>query len=240
MPAPVIVAYDGSANADDAVLLGRDLARLTGGELVLAHVYRTAQPQPTTGAASVAGRAQFLSHRGEALLERAAGLAGAAPRTLVQAATTTATGIRTLAERERAAIVVFGSAHGTEPGHVHPGSAARRLLQGSPAAVAFAPVGYRHLPDAIPGRIAFAFDDDEATARRSAEALAVAGGGASSVVERAEDADLLVIGSRPGAAPGDVMIAASAEATLHAASCPAVVVARGSALPGATRLASVA
>jgi hypothetical protein len=148
--------------------------------------------------------------------------------------------MRTLAEREGAVAVVFGSASNTEPGHVHPGSASRRLLQGAPCAVAFAPVGYRDRANGIPGRIGFVHDDEEGTARRSAEAVAGAIGQAASVVEATDQVDLLVIGSRPGADHGRVMIAASAEAPLHAAVSPAVVVARGVALPSAGTLASVA
>lgn len=231
MNSPIVVAYDGSQNADDAVVLGQALAQLTGGELVVAHIYRLAVPQPTSGAATLDGHNAFLRHRGEELLDRAAEIAGSQPRRIVEGATTTATGIRTLAEREHAAVVVFGSATHTEPGHVHPGSASRRLLQGSPAAVAFAPAGYRQSASGVPTRIAVSHDDDSATARASAEALARAVGTAT-LVEPGE-ADLLVLGSRPGGEHGRVMISASAEAPLQSAKSPVVVVARGIVLPSA-------
>jgi hypothetical protein len=147
--------------------------------------------------------------------------------------------MRTLAEREAATAVVFGSASNTEPGHVHPGSASRRLLQGAPSAIAFAPVGYRESARTIPSRIGVSHDDDEATARQSAAAIIDAVGSSAAVVGDGP-VDLLLIGSRPGAERGRVMIGASAEPSLHAATSPVVVVARGVALPSATALASVA
>jgi hypothetical protein len=122
---------------------------------------------------------------------------------------------------------------------VHPGSASRRLLQGAPAAIAFAPVGYRGSASKIPSRIGVSHDDDDAAARQSAEAIVDALGRSAAVVEDGQ-VDLLLIGSRPSAEHGRVMIGASAEAPLHAATSPVVVVARGVVLPSAAALASVA
>jgi nucleotide-binding universal stress UspA family protein len=237
MSGPVFVAYDGTPRADDAVALGRVLAQLTGSELALAHIYRAAPSRPN---GDDEGRERFLRRRGEALLEQAAQIAGGDARRVVLGSTTTATGMRSLAERDSAAAVVFGSASNTEPGHVHPGSASRRMLQGAPCAVAFAPVGYRGRANGVPARIGFVHDDPDATAHRSAEALASAIGGAASVVDGYDSVDLLVIGSRPGAEAGRVQISANAEAPLHAAVSPVVVVARGVELPVAGALASVA
>ena len=237
MSSPILVAYDGSPNADDAVVLGQTLARLTGAELVLAHIYRTVQPHPTAGAATVAGREEFLRRRGEELLARAGAGTDGDARKIVEGATTTATGMLTLATREQAALVVFGSATHTTPGHVHPGSAARRLLQGSPAAVAFAPVGYRGAAGSVPGRIAVSHDDESASAQASADALARATG---ATISDDREADLLLIGSRPGAEHGRVMIGASAEPALHSATSPAIVVANGVPLQAAATLQPVA
>jgi hypothetical protein len=122
---------------------------------------------------------------------------------------------------------------------VHPGSASRRLLQGSPSAVAFAPVGYRASAGRVPNRIGVSHDDDDATARQSAAAIVEALGSSATVVVDGP-VDLLLIGSRPGAEHGRVMLGASAEAPLHAATSPVVVLARGVALPSAAALASVA
>ncbi len=239
MSSTILVAYDGSPNADDAVAVGQLLAKLTGSELTLAHVYRAGPPRGARGATTVQARERFLQRRGEELLERGAAVAGVDVRRVVLGSTTTATGMRTLAEREGATAVVFGSAKNTEPGHVHPGSASRRLLQGAPAAVAFAPVGYREWARTIPSRIGVSHDDDDAAARQSAEAIVDALGRSAAIVEEGQ-VDLLLIGSRPGAERGRVMIGASAETPLHAATSPVVVVPRGVVLPSAAALASVA
>jgi nucleotide-binding universal stress UspA family protein len=238
MSGPIIVAYDGTPNADDAVALGRQLAQLTGRELMLAHIYRAAEPRPGHGSGGTVGRDGFLRRRGQELLGSAQNTAGDGARTVVEGATTTATGIRQLAERERASLIVFGSARDGEPGRVHPGSASRRLLQGAPCAVAFAPVGFRERPATTPSRIAVSHDDQAGTARRSAEALTRAIGSAQLV--DGHEADLLLIGSRPDAEHGRVMISASAEAPLRAAASPAIVVARDVSLPVAAALESVA
>ena len=239
MSSTILVAYDGSPNADDAVAVGQLLAKLTGSELALAHIYRAGHQRGSHGATTVEARERFLRRRGEELLERGAAVAGGDARRVVLGSTTTATGMRTLAEREAATAVVFGSASNTEPGHVHPGSASRRLLQGAPAAIAFAPVGYRQSASKIPSRIGVSHDDDDAAARQSAEAIVDALGRTAAVVEDGQ-VDLLLIGSRPGAEHGRVMIGANAEAPLHAATSPVVVVARGVVLPSAAALASVA
>lgn len=238
MSGPIIVAYDGTTNADDAVALARQLAQLSGHALVLAHVYRNAAPRPGHGAEASVGRNRFLERRGHELLRSAKANAGDAARTIVVGATTTATGIRKLAEREQASLIVFGSARDGEPGRVHPGSASRRLLQGAPCAVAFAPVGFRDRTATIPHRIAVSHDDEAGTARRSAEALSQAIGSAQLVDNH--DADLLLIGSRRGAEHGRVMISARAEAPLRAAASPAIVVARDVPLPVVGALESVA
>ena len=239
MSSTILVAYDGSPNADDAVAFGRLLAQLTGSELTLAHIHGTRPQRGTRGAATVEARERFLRRRGEDLLERGTAIAGVDARRVVLGSTTTATGIRSLAEREGATAVVFGSASNTEPGHVHPGSASRRLLQGAPSAVAFAPVGYAASAGRVPTRIGISHDDDDATARQSAAAILDALGNSAAAVADGP-VDLLLIGSRPGAEHGRVMLGASAEAPLHAATSPVVVLARGVVLPSAAALASVA
>src|SRR5262249_44289836 len=167
---PIIVAYDGSPNADDAAVLGRLLAAASGAPLALAHVYRAPTPAVRRSAATMDGRERFMRQRADDLLARGAQLAGGDPARFVLASTTTATGMRTLAEREQATLLVFGSAHDTQPGRVHPGSASRRLLQVLPCAIAFAPVGYReHAPSELR---AIALAGGDATARTSAQALA--------------------------------------------------------------------
>jgi nucleotide-binding universal stress UspA family protein len=229
MPAsPIIVAYDASPNADDAVALGNLLAHLTGAPLALAHVYRTPSQSPRDGAGVIEGRVKLARRVAEEVLARGARLADRDVVRLVVRSTTTATGIRTIAEREHAALVLFGSAQRTLPGRVHPGSASRRLLHGLPCAIGLAPVTFRERGQSGLEAIAVAHDDPTQSARRSAEALALA---ASAKVAAGEgDGDLLLVGSAAGAQRGQVLVNAATTRMIQTAGKPVVVVPYGEAL----------
>src|SRR5438876_615788 len=67
-------------------------------------------------------------------------------------------------------------------------------------------------------------------ARQTAEALSAALGATVAPVAN-EDADLLLIDSRPEAQPGHVSLSASAEHLIEIATCPVLVVPRGVTLP---------
>src|SRR5262245_36576818 len=226
---PIIVAYDGSPNADDAAVFGSLLAAASAAPLILAHVYGAPKPAVRRSAATMHGRERFMRQRAADLLARGAELAGQDAACLAVASTTTATGMRTLAEREQAALVVFGSAHDTAPGRVHPGSAARRLLQVLPCAIAFAPVGYReHAPSEL-REVALAGEDATAAARTSAEALARVTGGR--VSERGDHDDpaeregrVLLVGSAPSTDRARVIVNADAGQRIQTARAPVVVV----------------
>lgn len=133
-----LVAYDGSPNSKDALALAQRLAARDLSPIELAHVHRASRSRPGAER-SDAERERFLARRAHELL-REAGVADARLHTV--ASTTTARGLRELAEREGIDVIVFGSAAGTPPGRVSPGSASRRLLHNGPAALAFAPAGY--------------------------------------------------------------------------------------------------
>jgi nucleotide-binding universal stress UspA family protein len=229
MPAsPIIVAYDGSPHADDAVALGNLLAHLTGAPLALAHVYRTPTQSPRDGAGVVEGRVKLARRVAEEVLSRGARLADRDVARLVVSSTTTATGIRTIAGREHAALVLFGSAQRTLPGRVHPGSASRRLLHGLPCAIGLAPVTFRERGLSGLEAIAVAHDDPTRAARRSAEALALAAG--AEVATGEGDGDLLFVGSAAGAQRGQVLVNAATTRMIQTAGTPVVVVPYGEAL----------
>src|SRR5256885_6602597 len=65
MPAKVIVSYDGTANEDDAIALGRIFAR-AGAEVALAYVRHTHEPDRD--------RETLAQHEAQELLERGAAL----------------------------------------------------------------------------------------------------------------------------------------------------------------------
>jgi len=225
---PIIVAYDGSPNADDAVVLGRLLADASHASLALAYVYRAARPSPHRAATAMHGREKFMRHRAQDLLSHGARLANDDIARFSLASTTTATGIRIIAEREQAGLVIFGSAHHAPPGCVHPGSASRRLLQEGPCALGFTPVGFRERNPTTPEKIAVACDDPTSAAQRSAQALARVM--SAQVTERKDGSDLIFVGSAPGAEVGQVVVNAMRSQSIQTAAAPVVVVPYGRAL----------
>jgi nucleotide-binding universal stress UspA family protein len=222
----LIIAYDGTPHAEDALALGRKLAELIDGSLTLAHVHR-ADPRNRPPSGAVRGREAFLRRESERLLEQArTSLGDRQPvGSHAVAATTTARGLRELADQEGADLIVFGSAYNGPAGRVHPGSAARRLLHSARCAIAVAPDGLRERDPAAPRSIAYALDDSGESARTSAEALA--GRDCTAVAaEQDAGADLLVIGSA-AAAEGRVMAGAAAEQAIQASTAPVIVLANG-------------
>jgi nucleotide-binding universal stress UspA family protein len=220
MPTKIIVSYDGTANEDDAIALGRVFAR-AGAEVALAYVRHTQEPD--------LDREKLAQHEAEELLARGAQLFGNAdiPRHVVTDRSTPR-GLSALAESESASIVVFCSDSHTAHGHVSVGNSAQQLLEGGPVAVAIAPVGLADDPD-VPVHSVVAVGDAEGGARATAESLA--GALAATVAPVAnENADLLVIDSRPEAEQGRVAISASAAHLVEIATCSVLVLPRGVAV----------
>jgi len=220
MPAKIIVSYDGTANEDDAIVLGRMLGAV-GGEVALAYVRHTHQPDRD--------RETLAEHEAQDLLERGVGLLGQpdAPRHVVTDRSTPE-GLAALAESEGADVIVFCSDSHTAKGHVSIGNSAGRLLEGGHTAIAIAPVD---LPEQHPDiKRIVAVGDGDGGARHTAEALASALGGTVSRVANGET-DLLVFDSRPEAEPGRVQLSSAATHLIEVAACPVLVVPRGVTIP---------
>jgi len=196
----IIVSYDGTDNDRDALALGRLLAG-AGASLELAYV----------------------SHEGESVRDVPEGI----PFHVVESAST-ANGLRDLAVAQGAELIVFGSEYRTAKGHVDPQATARRLLEGGPVALAFAPAGFAANGHSI-GTVAAVSEDGDPCTRETAEALA-RGLGAVVAERPGRDADLVVVGSKPGTVGGRVTISAAAEYLIELARCPVVVLPRGVAL----------
>jgi len=122
-----------------------------------------------------------------------------------------------------AALVVFGSDYRTPAGHVAPQHSTEALLEGGPPAVAIAPAGYAQLEPRIRAIGLLAAPGDDAaleTARDLAESF-------EATVTRDEPrVDLLVVGSRPEAPMGTVMISGQSERAIEEATSPVLVVPR--------------
>jgi nucleotide-binding universal stress UspA family protein len=216
----IIVSYDDTDNDRDALALGQLLA--TGdAELSLAYVRHAQQ--------SDREREALEEREAEALLEHGAQLLGDpdVPRHVIVHAST-GDGLRELALREHADIVVFGSDYRTAPGAVAPGVSAQRLLNGGPAAVSIAPADFR---SQLPHRVSRVniLEDGDAAATETARSLA-ASLGAETAADEDDHGDLLVVSSTEGGQPGRVTLSASAEYELETATVPVLAVPRGKAV----------
>src|SRR2546423_14177814 len=117
MPAKVIVSYDGTANEDDAIALGRVFVR-AGAEVALAYVRHTHEPDRD--------RETLARHEADELLARGAELFGSDSPVGRHVVTDRSTpgGLRALAEAEGADVIVFCSDSHTARGHVAVGNSA--------------------------------------------------------------------------------------------------------------------
>jgi nucleotide-binding universal stress UspA family protein len=217
MPTKAIISYDDTPNDHDALMLARVLAD-AGAELTLAYVRHATQTERE--------RERLEEDEAYALLERGAQALGdldVERRVVVSAST--AEGLKWLAEQEDADIIVFGSDYRTAAGHVAPQKSAQTLLECGPAAIAIAPANYRSEHATTFGRVGVlaAPGDDDAieTARDFAESLG------ARVTRDEPHVDLLVVGSRPEAPEGRVMVTSHAQKQIENATSPVLVVPRG-------------
>jgi nucleotide-binding universal stress UspA family protein len=226
MSTKIIVSYDGTANEDDAVALGRVFAG-AGAEVALAYVRHSQEPDLE--------REKLAQSEAEELLQRGATLFGNADIARhVVTDRSTPQGLRALAASEGASVVVFCSDSHTARGHVAVGNSAQQLLEGGPVAVAVAPVGLADSEVNVQSIVAIG--DADGGARATADALADALGASVAPVAN-DEAGLLVVDSRPEAEQGRVSISASAAHLVEIATCSVLVLPRGVAIPFGQRTA---
>ncbi|HEX3434967.1 MAG TPA: universal stress protein [Solirubrobacteraceae bacterium] len=229
MSTKIIVSYDGTANEDDAIALGRVFHR-AGAEVALAYV-RHSQELDSQREKLAQGEAEELLTRGAKLF----GDEHIARHVVTDRSTPH--GLSALAASEGASVVVFCSDSHTANGHVAVGNSAQQLLEGGPVAVAIAPVG---LADGeVNVQSIVAIGDADGGARQTADALAGSLGATVAPVAN-DDAGLLVVDSRPEAEPGRVAISASAAHLVEIATCSVLVLPRGVAVPFGQRAAVTA
>jgi nucleotide-binding universal stress UspA family protein len=217
MSVDLIVSYDGTANDEDALVLGKMLA-VTGATLALAYVRHSHEFDPR--------REELAQHDAERRLEQGATSLGdlSTPRHVVTSAST-AEGLEQLAEAEGASIVVFGSDYRTPPGRAEPGVAAQHMLEGGPIAVAVAAAGLRTNGGVPIKAIAVSPTDENSSARTTAEALAAKLG--ASVVVNGDHADLIVAGSQTQGPVGRIALSGATRTMLNSARGSVLVVTHG-------------
>jgi nucleotide-binding universal stress UspA family protein len=223
MSVKIIVSYDGTANEDDAIALGRLFGR-AGAEVSLAYVRHSHEPDSDSE--------KVAQRQAHGLLEGGVELLGDSKAHLhVVTDRSTPEGLAALAEREGADVIVFCSDSHTAKGSVSIGNSAERLLEGGRTAIAIAPVD---LAESASGagiqladlRSVVAVGDGEGGARETAESLAAALGATVEPVAN-EQTDLLVIDSRPEAEPGRISLSSSATHLIEISNCSVLVLPRG-------------
>jgi nucleotide-binding universal stress UspA family protein len=151
----IVIGFDGSDRARDALALGRVLGELTDARLVTVSGYGRdlykMLPRPN-GWSSQPRRAAQAAREAESLLRGAPGSSS-----LMLGARSPARALRDIAAREHADLIVVGCGARSPRGGVVPGSVAKRLLRAAPCAVALAPVGFAQTRGA-PAPVGVAFD----------------------------------------------------------------------------------
>jgi len=190
-PGRVLIGYDGSDGAEDAVALARDLSG-SDTRYLLAHVLPFAGPPPVAG--EILGYQEaaewkvFFAEAAKALgpekVEHQVWVGGSAGKVL-----------NDIAEEHEVDFVVVGSPHRGAIGRVILGSVAEGLLHGASVAVIAAPRGYRHRGHEGFARIVVGYDGsaEADVALRRGEELARRGD---------RELHIVAVTTPPTAAPG--------------------------------------
>ncbi len=196
----VIVGFDGSEQARDALMLGATLVDRDG-ELVVCCVHRlkalSARIDPTTPRLDRA-QAERCVEQASQLLEGRVRLRG-----LPVAGVGAALMLQRCAAREHADLLVLGSSHRGAVGRVLLGSVTEQTLHGAPCPVAVAPVGWsKSLKDPRLAEIAVAYDEpaQAGAALRLAATLATVRDAHLRVLAIANTATPFVLGPAAGLA----------------------------------------
>ena len=218
MDAEIIISYDGTANDHDALVLGKLLAA-DPGKLALAYVRHSPEFDPK--------REELAQHDAQRRVERGAELLGNPniPRHVVFSGSTGA-GLEELARAEGASLIVFGSDYRTPPGHAEPPTSAQRILEIGAIGIGVAAAGLRAVPEPKIETIAVLPIEQDGAVQQTADALASKLGARVVAVDGA-NADLIVVGSQPGAPAGRLALSGSVRALLDRSRGSVLVVPSG-------------
>jgi nucleotide-binding universal stress UspA family protein len=220
MTLSIIVSYDGTTHDDDALALGRMLAR-GDVSLSLAYVRHSREYDPR--------REEIAQHDAERRLAMGATALGdpEIARHVVLNPSTGA-GLAKLAADLGAGLVVFGSDYRTPPGRVEPGGAAQQMLEGGTVAVGVAAAGLRIHADSKIGTISVPGDSGDGAVRQTAESLAEGLG--AEIVDGGASADLILVGSQNTAPVGQIALGGATRARLDSARGSVIVLPRDTSL----------
>jgi nucleotide-binding universal stress UspA family protein len=150
----LIIGYQTTEQGKDALALGRLLSEATASTPVVAMVFTW--PHGLMTAAERESNLQRESHG--PLTAAADALSDLRPQTTAIADLSPAGALATLAEDERAWVIVVGSCHRGGIGRLLVGDTGASLVHGAPCAVAVAPLGFRDHRSNAPLNLAVAFD----------------------------------------------------------------------------------
>jgi nucleotide-binding universal stress UspA family protein len=168
MAPELIIGYDSTEQAEDAMALGRLLADA----LALRITVATVLPTPGRGMSPEEASAKACEGLREVIAER---LEGFEAEPVACFDRSPARGLYKLAGERGAALIVVGSTHRGPVGRVLRGSVGDNLLNGAPCAVAVAPRGYAREPERRLLRVGAAFDGGEESRAALATAIGLAG-----------------------------------------------------------------
>jgi nucleotide-binding universal stress UspA family protein len=169
--AEILVGFDGTPGADDALAFAAGMARAAGASIRLVYAYPY---DDTRTRASNETYREYLHEDADAVLAATAESVRDLATVLEPIADVSpARALHGAALRGGAALIVVGSTHRGRIGRVLPGSTGERLLHGAPCAVAIVPRGYAEHCEGITS-IAVGYDasDESAVALRAACRLA--------------------------------------------------------------------
>lgn len=149
----IVIGYDGTAQAEDALALGRALSEtLAATPIVVAAV-----PWPPSAILREELQQEAEQKREEFQPTVDRWLAGLGAEFRCEVSRSAAEELIAVGQREHAAAIVVGSSHRGAVGRVALGSVGASLIHGAPSAVAVAPVGLAAAKPRL-GSIAVAFD----------------------------------------------------------------------------------
>jgi nucleotide-binding universal stress UspA family protein len=234
----LLVGFEGSQPARDALALAAGLARIEGAELLLCaclDIDPLASPADAYQRAAGEAESELRAAAREVLGERPFELR-------VLGGVSAARALTELAETEDADVIVIGSTHRGRIGSVLPGSVGERLLHGAPCAVLVAPRGFAERERLELERLGVGYDEGPESAHALAVAEALAreldasleritvppgeGDPADVLARLSRDLDLLVIGSRGYGPLRHALLGGVSAELMRTASCPVLVVPR--------------
>jgi nucleotide-binding universal stress UspA family protein len=190
----IVIGFDGSDGARDALRLGKALGRAEDAELLVGAVIAYA-PLPIEAEAYERALSEHYDELFDAVNQ---GLAGAKFERHELIDTSAARALGQLAEDQGANLIVIGSTHRGTLGRVYPGSVGERLLNGAPCAVAVAPRGFARRDHFGLGVVGVAYDGTPESRLALTEAEQLAGELGASLKLIAVAPDVPVTPSRIG------------------------------------------